>query len=398
MENSEWTAIDIFCGGGGVSEGLSTAGFEVQWALDRSRQASRTYNANHELEPMIADIRQISIPDLDAVDELDLFAGALPCAPSALLGPAGGEQSDERFYDLYESVLRVLEAHQPKALMMQFTEKPIESRDDINSSLIEQIVESLEDLGFDVTTEFVNALNFGVPQSRPRLFFIATRLNNELSSLTDWETHQEPADEGVQTRVILRTLEEIDDGSKIEDGADPLRETSAWNTVADALFDLPLARQEPSKSVEYGIDPLTNYQQWIRGSTEEVHNHTRKEHCEGERLFYRLIDEGVNWIDSEGIEPATFVEEPMKTITKPATNRPAPTVCSCYAHDEHHLIHPREPRHLTVREMARLQSFKDSYRFPVKRSDALRQIGRAVPPRLVEAIATAIQSTVLDGT
>ena len=64
--------------------------------------------------------------------------------------------------------------------------------------------------------------------------------------------------------------------------------------------------------------------------------------------------------------------------------------------DGHMFIHPREARSITVREAARLQSFRDSFEFPVARTHAFKQVGNAVPPLLGQAIGTAIRTDVLD--
>lgn len=63
----------------------------------------------------------------------------------------------------------------------------------------------------------------------------------------------------------------------------------------------------------------------------------------------------------------------------------------------HLSIHPREARSFTVREVARLQSFKDTFEFPVTRTQAFHQIGNAVLPLVAEALGTAVRKTILEG-
>lgn len=181
-----------------------------------------------------------------------------------------------------------------------------------------------------------------------------------------------------------------------------------WVTVADAIMDLPPVSPEgekpPAKAEEYTIPPVSEYQAWVREwseseETEEtLYNHECRGHNMRDLTLYKLLGEGVGWVIGEIDEEF----QPYRTdifsdnYRKQKPDEPASTVLAHIHKDGNQYIHPREARSLTVREAARLQAFRDSFRFPVSRTRAYRQVGNAVPPLLAQAIGTAIRSEILD--
>jgi DNA (cytosine-5)-methyltransferase 1 len=113
--------------------------------------------------------------------------------------------------------------------------------------------------------------------------------------------------------------------------------------------------------------------------------------------LYKLLGAGVSYII--GDIPAEH--QPYRSdifndkLKKQDPRRPSSTIVAHLYKDGHMFIHPNEARSITVREAARLQSFRDTFEFPVARTHGFKQIGNAVPPLLAQAIGTAIRSEVL---
>lgn len=98
---------------------------------------------------------------------------------------------------------------------------------------------------------------------------------------------------------------------------------------------------------------------------------------------------------SQDLQPYRDDISPDK-YKKQDSSKPASTILAHIQKDGHMFIHPTEARSLTVREAARLQSFRDSYWSPESRTNTYRLVGNTVPPRLAHAIGQAIRDVLLE--
>ncbi|WP_440009020.1 DNA cytosine methyltransferase [Halomicrococcus sp. SG-WS-1] len=438
-------AIDLFCGAGGLSQGLTDAGFDVRWGLDSDADAITTYNHNHEGYALERDIQTFSLDgseididpeedevpedEIDALElepgEVDLIAGGPPCPTFSKVGRSkirsfDGEtpERDER-HELYQNFLRLVDHYRPKAFIMENVEGILSAENDEGEQVANIIKNEMAELGYRVEAVKVDAANFGVPQHRTRAFFLANRLHTPNPDLTQWRTHREPIREkekqlhrpgnrnidGDQTTVT-------DWGVEPEDryGEDVEKNTTRrpWITVADAILDLPPVspggEMPPKEATKYTIPPVSEYQEWVRDVDEEqegqtLYNHRSRGHNLYDLTLYKLLGEGVGWnIGEVGLDLQPYREDIFADkYKKQNPKEPASTIVAHLQKDGHMFIHPREARSLTVREAARLQSFRDSFRFPVARTAAFRLVGNAVPPRLGEVIGKAVREEVVDG-
>lgn len=187
-------------------------------------------------------------------------------------------------------------------------------------------------------------------------------------------------------------------------------------TVAEAILDLPPlspAGQDshgpdtshpPAKVESYQVPAITEYQKWARNVPEDsdwehqpLRNHSARFHNMDDLSIYKMLGEGTGWTIrdlGEDLQPyrADVFED---NYTKQSPTRPASTIDAHLHKDGHRHIHPSEARSFTVREAARLQSFRDTYHFPVSRTAAYKQVGNAVPPILAEKIGKAIIEEIL---
>ncbi|WP_247729571.1 DNA cytosine methyltransferase [Halovivax limisalsi] len=442
------SAIDLFCGAGGLSQGLRKAGFDVQWAIDSDAAAVETYRQNIGDHVVEADIRETD-PATDGPDikpgDLDLVAGGPPCPSFSTIGRAKLESLEERSTEndnrnvLYRDFLRYVDYFEPSAFVMEnvpglLNDTALVETDTIQQSLPtdtaspgkpvgqetpvpEIILEEMEALGYHADWGVVDAADFGVPQYRNRVFFTGVRYGNTLPDLDQWRTHREPKNEQERTMRIRREPGAFTDSSQTTFDTGPALppftrgETTRlpYLTVADAIMDLPPVSpgggMPPGEATEYTLPPVSPYQKWLRDIPEDedwedqvLRNHTCRWHNHLDLSIYKLLGHGVGWNIgdvSQELQPYRDDVFPDK-YKKQDPSKPASTILAHIQKDGHMFIHPTEARSLTVREAARLQSFRDSYWFPESRTKAYRLVGNAVPPRLAHAVGKAIRDVLLE--
>ena len=427
MSESNYTSIDLFCGAGGLSQGLSDAGFDVQWAIDHEENTKPTYEHNHDGEMVVGDIRETEPPDLDLDGELDLVAGGPPCPTFSLVGRSkinsleGQSTTTDERHQLYEDFLRFVDHYEPKAFLMENVKGMLSATNDDGEEVVDVIRGQMEDLGYDVRVTVLDSADYGVPQHRERLFFIGNRLDVDGPDMDEWQTHREPRSEP-EKQITFSTdsgpddedQETITNFTDDEDEAFPhfekgISDRKPWNTVADGIIDLPPLSPDgetpPTSIDEYTIGPISEYQEWARSVPEDedwedqpLYNHECRGHNMRDLTIYKVLGEGVSYIVGdipEEHQPYRSDIFPDK-MKKQNPKEPASTVVAHLYKDGNMFIHPREARSITVREAARLQSFPDTFEFPVARTHAFKQVGNAVPPLLAQAIGTAIREEILE--
>ncbi|MDH5021819.1 DNA cytosine methyltransferase [Halobacterium rubrum] len=430
MSKPTLTAIDLFCGAGGMSQGLEDAGFDILWGIDHEKNTKPTFEANHGCEMTVGDITETEPPDLGLESgELDLVAGGPPCPTFSLVGRSKinsldgrSNTSDERHL-LYEDFLRFVDHYQPKAFLMENVEGMLSAENDDGEPVVEIIKDQMRDIGYNVRVQVLDSADYGVPQHRNRLFFIGNRLDKQNPDMSQWETHRAPRSEEEKEMKFKRDPSELTDenqetlGGFAEDedhNRFPIFQKNKstkepWNTVADAILDLPPVSPDgstpPTKAEEYKIGPVSEYQNWVRDVPEDtdweempLYNHECRGHNMRDLTLYKLLGEGVSFIIGdipEEHQPYRSDIFPDK-LKKQNPKEPATTIVAHLYKDGHMFIHPREARSITVREAARLQSFRDSFEFPVARTHAFKQVGNAVPPLLAQAIGTAIRNEIFN--
>lgn len=424
--------VDLFCGAGGFSRGLEDAGFDIICAVDSDTSAVETYEYNIDIDVAPDRVQELDPGDVGIDNqEIDLMVGGPPCPTFSTIGRSKIDSFEDRSYtdderhNLYEDFIRFVRECRPLAFVMENVPGMQTAENMAGRRVVEIIKEQMETLDYSVDVQYPDAADFGVPQHRKRTIFLGNRMGVENPKLSRWESHREPqrpAEKLLKQRdgtagSVERGQMTIDqfgvDTGTTQDGFSPRFEKHTgsrkpWVTVADAILDLPPVSPEgekpPTKAEEYTVPPVSEYQAWARewSDREEIerslHNHECRGHNIRDLTLYKLLGEGVGWI----IEDIDEEYQPYRTdifsdnYRKQKSDEPASTVLAHIHKDGNQYIHPREARSLTVREAARLQSFRDSFHFPVARTQAYRQVGNAVPPLLAQAIGTAIKSQVLD--
>jgi DNA (cytosine-5)-methyltransferase 1 len=363
MSSGFRTAIDLFCGAGGLSEGFRQAGFHVLAGQDYDEKAGATFEATHPEATFIGGPIQNVTPEmlLNAAGkkrgEIDVIVGGPPCQGYSVYNHQRGE--DDPRAGLFREYLRIVEGIQPRWLVM---ENVTGITSISGGNIVREIFDGMESLGYRVEMKVLKAEEYGVPQERRRVFFIATRTNAEI--LFPEPTHGEG-------RLPLVTI---------------------W----DAISDLPLlengAKEIPTR---YNSKPQNSFQALLRGDCTTLNNHSagRLSAINEERM--RHIPAGGSWRDiPRDLLPAGMLKAKRSDHTK-RYGRPKKTdlACTILTKCDVHwgaYIHPIQDRALTVREAARLQSFPDFFNFLGSRTEQYVQVGNAVPPLLGKHVAEAL--------
>jgi DNA (cytosine-5)-methyltransferase 1 len=328
------TAIDLFCGAGGLTLGLKDAGFDVVGAIDNDPLAVAAYRDNHPTTHVWErDIRVLEPLDVAAElgiasGSLDLLAGCPPCQGFSTIRTRHRKTSvpDNR-NALVSQVAQWAEALKPRALMMEnvpgLTRGPRLAR----------VLNRLRRAGYELSHDVLDAADYGVPQRRPRFVLLAVR--------------------GVRVAFASQDV--------------------TRRTVRDAIGNLP--------------DP--------GGTGDPLHDHGEKRSDEVRRRIESIPPEsGLRVLGREQQLACHRRTNGFYDIYgRMAWDEEAPTITGgCINPSKGRFLHPDQHRAITLREAALLQSFPADYRFPLDRGKyrAAELIGNALPPRFVARHASEL--------
>jgi DNA (cytosine-5)-methyltransferase 1 len=398
------TFVDAFAGCGGLSLGLKRAGWECLMAIEKDPFAFATYRANflagkgplgmqwpEGVEQRAWDIssfRQECTWFLDRVrGSVDLLAGGPPCQG---FSHAGRRQADDPRNSLFEDYLALVQHVQPKAVLIEnvrgFTSDFGRGMPGAGRNFAAELKERLSE-AYSTTDTILMASDFGVPQARPRFFLIGVRrdLTPETSMASFFGTLR------AQSRRFLAA-----------------RGLSLGTTARDALSDLEVERAGtmdcPDTAGYLAIayaGPLSAFQRAMQDGHGRQPADTRLARHAPEitaRFADIIRSSGEEGRLNQVITPDLRRKHGLKKIAIRVLDplSPAPTITSM----PEDLLHYCEPRTLTVRENARLQSFPDWFRFQgkyttgglLRRTEIPRftQVANAVPPLLAEQIGECL--------
>lgn len=331
------TAIDLFCGVGGMTLGLKRAGFDVVGALDISELAVLGYEANHpEVKVWRRDLRRIRPDamaeefDFDVPGGLDLLAGCPPCQGFSRVRTRTKIAVDDPRNGLVAQFARIAERLLPKALLMENV--PALAQDSLRFN---RFVRRLERAGYRVAFDCLNAVDHGVPQRRRRLVLIA-RLEEEVPRFA--------------------------------------RRRGGEATVREAIEGLP----RPGES-----DDL-------------AHNHGEARSEEVRQRIASVPRDGGSFRASSSLQLKCHRDFDgfYDIYGRMAWDKAAPTITGgCINPSKGRFLHPEQDRAITVREAALLQGFPPDYHVPLDRGKyhAATLVGNALPPDFVADHARTIR-------
>jgi len=363
MINS-YTAIDLFCGAGGLSEGLRQAGFHVLAGNDYDMAAGATFAHTHrEAKFLPGPIQAIDAKDfLCAANlergELDCLVGGPPCQAFSVYNHKRG-MHDERS-QLFKEYLRLVDGLYPRWVVMENVTGILSAG---GGAAVSAIEEGLRSLGYEnVQHRVLRAEEYGVPQERRRVVFIGNRVG-----------------------VPIVWPEPTHGPGKLP-----------FNTIRDAISDLPpLKNGEDIGATAYASEPISHFQHLVREGSNGVSNHAapRLSAVNIERMGH--IPPGGSWRDipfellPNGMKKARRCDHTKRYGRMKWEGLSCTVLTKCDVHWGAY-IHPEQNRSISVREAARLQSFPDWFEFLGSKTEQYVQVGNAVPPMLGRCIGEAI--------
>ena len=431
--------IDLFSGCGGLTLGFEKAGFDIAAGIELVPEACQTisynldYRYGREQTHLCADIKETDTKSFkDRLgNESCIIIGGPPCQAYSIAGRAklrslGSDRintNDSRGY-LFQDFLRFVYDLDASAVIM---ENVPESTNYGGMNVPETVCQSLETHGYDSFWTVLNAADYGVPQIRERVFVIAVKADCGKKIHLPVPSHRSMED------YHTANQKRLDSFSKSPHFRMPVsseKATKAWVTVGEALSDLPellpTAKSryrlvKLNEEMDYRSEAKNPYQLLMRnwygtactGSTANAFRNNKRDFP-----IFSLMKQGDDYISAcriadelfereayiYGFKPGTAEYEKLKKKMVPIYDRdqftrkwvrlcndkPSHTLVAHLSKDTYSHIHPTEPRGISVREAARIQSFPDDFFFDCSMGDAFRQIGNAVPPLLARAVAECI--------
>lgn len=367
--------VELFAGGGGLLLGSSLAGIEHIAAAEWNKWACETIRENRDAGyPLVedvnvleGDVRDVNWQEIAAGQDIDVVSGGPPCQPFSLGGKA---QSADDPRDMFPATTAVIEELRPRAFVIEnvkgltraafadyfefvklrLQHPEIRARENETwpehySRLQREHTSVKTDLKYNLLTRLVNAADYGVPQHRHRIFMIGFREDVDAGFYFPEATHS-----GAALAMSQRTGEYWDKHAvptrdrqpvrrkALEDGLEP------WVTVRDALADLP----------------------------------TPQEGGSGDWLDH-VYQSGAKSYPGHTGSP---LDEPSKALKAGVHGVPG---------GENMIRYPDgRVRYYSTREAARIQTFPDRYALHGAWSEAMRQLGNAVPMKLAHRVMSAV--------
>ena len=383
-------AVDLFAGAGGLSSGFEQAGFHVVGALEQDEIACRTLRTNHgdDLTIYQDDIREVDAEEFrnDLAEDPEIVLGGPPCkgfSTSSGLSRNGRKKDDERNHLLWDFI-RFVEVLEPEWLVMENVPGLLLYN---NGEVAKEVIKVLRQSGYFAVPIIFLAADFGVPQLRRRLFFIANRTGSDIP-LAD-PTH---GDNSLWDDFALPFEHLSRVGNKnVTNGVKP------HVSFEDGCGDLPPLEPGDSYEGPYPEEPQNDYQRLMREGSDKLTMHIAHESSDFVKKAMTHIGQGENWNAlpeemKEGTRFENIREYDATTLLKRIKPDDSSYTIGTKFYDATAgaYIHPTQDRTYSLREGARLQSFKDEYEFRGSEAEIREQIGNAVPPLLGNKIAGAI--------
>ncbi|MGM8141479.1 DNA cytosine methyltransferase [Enterococcus italicus] len=341
------SAVDLFCGVGGLTRGLLDSGIDVVSGIDIEEKCKYPYESNNGAQFIQADIKKLNSSEVLSLypqnSDFKMLAGCAPCQPfSSYSYRYKGTESSENKLDLLSHYGRLVREVKPEIVTMENVPQIAKEH------VFEEFLRLLKSLNYQVNWYIVNATDYGVPQSRKRLVLLASTVG-EIKLIPPTNNQ----DNIPTVRKFIEDLPEIKSG-------DICSSDSMHRSVK--LSDINLRRISQSK-------PGGTWRDWDENLVLNCHKKSSGK-------SYTSVYGRMEW------------------------DKPAPTITTkFYGYGNGRFGHPTQNRAISLREGALLQTFPKEYKFfdeenSINIKDLGIFIGNAVPVSLAKAIGISIQNSI----
>ena len=434
--------IDLFSGCGGLALGFQNAGFRVTHGIELVKEAVETVSYNlhwrygEESKHICGDITNMdaSVFKEEIGPSGCIVIGGPPCQAYSLVGRAKlrslGEHrvnvNDKRGY-LYQDFLRFVLDLKARAVVM---ENVVEATNYGGQNIPQTVCEILESNGYKAYWTILNSADYGVPQIRDRVIVIGILESENIDINLPIPTNRNPEDKPTQMQMRFKTFTNCNN-FLMPNQAAPCADS--WITVGEAISDLPelfptaytkYILNKINMPMHYNNSAENDYQRLMRswyGSEQTMVTGNCFRKTVRDFPIFAEMEQGDDYVraseiadtllaracKARGIMPVDGnqdYEKLKKAIVPPydrknftskwqrlCMNKPSHTLVAHLSVDTYSHIHPYEPRGISVREAARLQSFPDGFLFQCNMGDSFKQIGNAVPPLMAKGIAEQVK-------
>ena len=346
-KQEKFTVVSTFAGGGGSSTGYRLAGGKILCVNEFVQEAITTYKENYPSTPILPDdIKKLTAEDFNKYGDIDIFDGSPPCSAFSVSGAmVQGSHSKgwgqtktysdgkkvENIEDLFFEFLRIAKDLKPKVIVAENV-KGLTIGEAKN--YLFKIVNTFEEIGYDVSYKVLNSVHYGVGQTRQRTIFIAVR-------------------EDV-TEAIGLTFMNIQSLFP--------QESNEVVTLEDCLTGIEVDRKEADTLIEK-FEGTSHHETWLDMPDDPKKVETGGDYHPKGHFF---------------------------NMKKCSRFKPSPTIT---AHAG--AMHWHEPRTFTIKEVKRIMSLPDDFKLTGSFNKQAERCGRMVPPLMMKAIAESIYEKVL---
>lgn len=335
---TQYSAIDLFSGAGGLHIGFENAGFEIKLCIDNNDLVEKTHKRNFPNIPMInRDINQVPTSEIQEYlsdGSVDIIIGGPPCQGFSTIGHRASSNPEKRAEkdprnELVLTYARIIKEIRPKFIVMENVKGILTLE---GGAYLKNVLDILAKAGYNAKYKLINMADYGVPEVRERVIIVGNRLGLPVSF------------------------------PKPDHSDNPEDNLPAWENCWDVLKDLVDMPDTPA------------------------FNHVALKHTEKNIERYKLIPEGGR-LPEDKLSKELYRKNFGNTFKRLDRKRPSLTMVPG---NDAFPIHPTLHRSLTVREAARIQTFPDTMIFEGNRRQQGHQVGNAVPPVFSKKLAEFI--------
>lgn len=331
---SKINILSLFSGCGGLDLGFEKAGFNIKYANEIDKSIWETYELNHKKTKLIkGDIRSINLSMFEK-SEIDGVIGGPPCQSWSAAGSKRGI-NDERG-KLFFDYINVIKELQPKFFVAENVSGMLSTK---NKDALDLIIKKLDEANYNISVKLVNASDYGVAQDRKRILFVGFRKDLDIDYEFPKPTTQNPEDK---------------------------------LTLKDVIYDLRKTAK-PSLEGNKTNPKAKNNNEYFTGGFSSMFMSRNRVRSWNEQAFT---------IQASGRQCQLHPDAPKMVKVRQ----------DVYNFDKKHID---KYRRLTIREIARIQGFDDSFEFVYTNlNDGYKMIGNAVPVNLAFELAKSIKKLI----